>query len=58
MLFGAYDQISGPSGMLTFPEAVWELSLGIYLIVNGFRPDASLFQRHRRATGADEFASA
>ena len=57
VLFGAYDQVSGPSGILTLPEAVWELSLGIYLIAKGFRPDASLFERDRRESGADDFAS-
>jgi Domain of unknown function (DUF4386) len=56
VLFGAYDQSSGPSFILTLPEAVWELSLGIYLIVNGFRTDASLFQRDRRDIGADDLA--
>jgi hypothetical protein len=40
VLFGAYEQVSGASALLTLPEAVWELSLGIYLIVRGFRPDA------------------
>jgi hypothetical protein len=56
VLFGAYDQVSGPSGILTAPEAIWELSLGIYLIAKGFRPDASLFERGRRDTGADDLA--
>jgi hypothetical protein len=28
VLFGAYDQVSGASGILTLPEAAWELSLG------------------------------
>jgi hypothetical protein len=37
VLSGAYDQSSGASFILTLPEAVWELSLGIYLIVKGFR---------------------
>jgi hypothetical protein len=36
VLFGAYSQTSGASFILTLPEAVWELSLGIYLIVKGF----------------------
>src|SRR6201994_4678395 len=40
VLFGAYDQVSGPSGILTLPEGVWEFSLGIYLIAKGFRADA------------------
>jgi Domain of unknown function (DUF4386) len=48
VLFGAYDQVSAPGAILTLPEAVWELSLGIYLIARGFRPDATLFERERR----------
>jgi Domain of unknown function (DUF4386) len=54
VLFGAYEQVSAPSTVLTFPEAIWELSLGIYLIAKGFRPDASLFAHDRRNTGADD----
>jgi Domain of unknown function (DUF4386) len=42
VLFGAYDQTSGPSFILTLPEAVWELSLGIYLIAKGFKPSPIL----------------
>jgi hypothetical protein len=37
VLFGAYKQTSGWSLLLTLPEFAWELSLGIYLIVKGFR---------------------
>jgi hypothetical protein len=54
VLFGAYDQVSGTSAVLTFPEAAWELSLGIYLIAKGFRSDAILFARERRDAGADD----
>ena len=43
VLFGAYDQSSGASFILTLPEAAWELSLGIYLIVKGFRPSPILY---------------
>jgi hypothetical protein len=52
VLFGAYDQISGPSTILTLPEAVWELSLGIYLIVKGFKPSPVLYDDGRH-TGVD-----
>ena len=38
ILFGAYDNGSGPSGLMTLPEAAWELSLGIYCAWKGFRP--------------------
>jgi hypothetical protein len=37
VLFGAYGQTSVVSGVLTLPEIVWEASLGIYLLVKGFR---------------------
>jgi Domain of unknown function (DUF4386) len=49
VLFGAYDQISGPSTILTLPEAVWELSLGIYLIAKGFKPSPILYDDGPRA---------
>ncbi len=36
-------ETGGPvDGLLTIPEAFWELSLGIYLIVKGFKPSPSL----------------
>jgi len=56
VLFGAYDQVSGTSAVLTFPEAAWELSLGIYLIAKGFRSDAVLFTRERHTARADELS--
>jgi hypothetical protein len=40
-----YDVIeaSGPiQGVMTIPEALWELSLGIYLVVKGYRRDAPI----------------
>jgi hypothetical protein len=37
ILIGVYKNGEGPSGLLTLPEAAWELSLGIYCAVNGFR---------------------
>ena len=56
VLFGAYKQVSGTSGILTFPEAVWELSLGVYLITKGFRRDATVFTRVRRAPAGVDVA--
>lgn len=38
VLFGAFAQFSLPAAIATIPEFVWELSLGIYLVVKGFRP--------------------
>jgi len=40
-----YDIIEagGPlQAVMTIPEALWELSLGIYLVVKGFRPSPIL----------------
>jgi hypothetical protein len=38
ILFGAYENGSGPSGLLALPEIAWEASLGIYAAWKGFRP--------------------
>jgi Domain of unknown function (DUF4386) len=38
VLFGVYEQVSLPSAIATIPEFLWELSLGLYLIVKGFQP--------------------
>jgi hypothetical protein len=37
-LFGFWTQVSPASGLLTIPIAVWEFSLGLYLIAKGFKP--------------------
>ncbi len=36
--FGVYDQVSVWSGIATAPVALWEFSLGVYLVVKGFKP--------------------
>jgi hypothetical protein len=38
VLFGLWDRISAPSGLLAIPIALWEFLLGVYLIVKGFKP--------------------
>ena len=38
VMFGLWDRISAPSGILALPIALWEFSLGVYLIVKGFKP--------------------
>ena len=38
-LFGYTEQVSGWA-ILTVPVAVWEFSVGVYMIVKGFRPAA------------------
>jgi hypothetical protein len=37
-LFGLSTQVYPISGLLTILDAVWEFSLGVYLIVKGFKP--------------------
>ena len=37
-MFGLHDRTSAFSGVAALPIAVWEFSLGVYLIVKGFRP--------------------
>ncbi len=41
-LIGVYKNGEGPSGLLTLPEAAWELSLGIYCALNGFRSSSPI----------------
>jgi hypothetical protein len=38
VLFGLWDRISLQSGIAAIPIAIWEFSLGVYLIVRGFKP--------------------
>lgn len=37
-MFGVIDRIGSVALLAALPIAVWELSLGVYLIVKGFRP--------------------
>jgi hypothetical protein len=36
-LFGAFDQVTTTSMLLALPIATWEMSIGIYMIVKGFK---------------------
>ena len=42
VLLGAWDMTSGLPVALTAPEAIWEFSLSIWLLVRGFRPSPIL----------------
>lgn len=48
-VFGALDQVSPPAGALALPIALWEITLGIWLVTRGFSKDAL---RDRDAQGA------
>ena len=38
VLFGVFEQVSLPAAIATIPEFLWELSIGVYLVVKGFQP--------------------
>jgi hypothetical protein len=40
VLFGLHTQTSPSAGALALPEMLWEASLGIWLVVKGFRAEA------------------
>jgi hypothetical protein len=42
VLLGAWDNPSGPLSALTALEAIWELSLSVWLLARGFRPSPIL----------------
>ena len=51
VLFGAFETGSGGQAAATAFEFAWELSLGIYLVVKGFRPSAVASLQTRDAAG-------
>jgi hypothetical protein len=50
VLFGVLEQGGLGQSVATIPEFLWELSLGIYLTVKGFRPAAVASEPARAAT--------
>lgn len=52
--FGLIEQLSVWSGLATVPIFVWELSLGIYLVIKGFRPVDDEAVRMPSAAGRPE----
>lgn len=38
VMYDVIDAGSAVQGLMTVPEAVWELSLGLYLVIKGFKP--------------------
>jgi hypothetical protein len=41
-MFGLTSPVSAWTGLAALPVAAWEISLGVYLVVKGFRPSAIL----------------
>jgi hypothetical protein len=56
ILFGLTGQ-HGAVGALAIPIAVWEFSLGVYLVVKGFRP-AAITALYSRPVGVDNASMA
>src|SRR5918998_921478 len=48
ILFGVYENGSGPAFLLALPEIIWEGSLGVYAAWKGFRPSAITSNQPRR----------
>jgi hypothetical protein len=42
VIFDVIEGSGAVQGVMTIPEALWELSLGIYLVVKGFRPSSPI----------------
>jgi hypothetical protein len=47
LFFGVYDRTAAIVALAALPIAVWEFSLGVYLVVKGFRPAAVAALRAR-----------
>ena len=50
VLFGIVKQGGAEQSIASIPEFLWELSLGIYLTVKGFRPSTAASEPARTAT--------
>jgi hypothetical protein len=44
VIFGVADAGGALQGIATIPEGLWELSLGVYCALKGFRPSAPILQ--------------
>jgi Domain of unknown function (DUF4386) len=53
VMFGWAEPGGTLQGLATIPEAVWELSLGIYCTVYGFRPSSPILRPDARDGGMD-----
>jgi len=52
VLFGLIGQHASTTGLFAIPIAVWEFSLGVYLVVKGFKPSA-ITALYGRTVGMD-----
>jgi hypothetical protein len=42
VMFGGWEQLDPPAAVLVLPIAAWEFSLGMWMAIKGFRPNAAL----------------
>ena len=52
VLFGVADAGGSLQGVATIPEGLWELSLGIYCTVRGFRPSSPILRADAPASAS------
>jgi hypothetical protein len=57
ILFGLIGQHASTTGLFAIPIAVWEFSLGVYLVVKGFKPSA-ITALYSRTAGVDNASMA
>jgi hypothetical protein len=60
-LFGAWEQVSSKAIVMVLPIAAWEFSLGVYMVVKGFRQpatDDSAIEAANSAGAVNSFAVA
>jgi hypothetical protein len=53
ILFGLIGQHAATTPLFAIPIAVWEFSLGVYLVVKGFRPSA-IIALYNRPVAVDQ----
>jgi hypothetical protein len=53
VLFGGNPASAALKGPASIPEALWELFLGVYCTIWGFKPDAPILRAHARNGGAE-----
>jgi hypothetical protein len=50
IVFDVYDRTASMAALAAFPIALWEFSLGVWLVVKGFNPSSEIVMSEERAT--------
>jgi hypothetical protein len=58
VMFGVADAGGALQGLATIPEGLWELSLGLYCAVKGFRPSSPILRAEAREVGSAAIVAA